>query len=50
MRAAHRTRELAAALKRTDPASRVEPRNQYRRFQALTALYGGLSTTPNRRA
>lgn len=31
---------LSAALKRTDPATRVEPRNQYRRFRELSARAG----------
>lgn len=37
--------ELSVALKRTDPIAQVEPRNQYRRFQQLTARHG-LSTAP----
>jgi HK97 family phage prohead protease len=41
----HAQRELAAALKRTDPIAQVEPRNQYRRFQQLTARHG-LSSAP----
>jgi HK97 family phage prohead protease len=36
---------IEAVLTRTDPIHRIEPLNQYRRFQELTARHG-LSTTP----
>ncbi len=41
-------RELELLLKRSDPINQVEPRNQYRRFQELSARHGLASATPGR--